>query len=268
MVRNYRFAVSNDDDIIDLSNKIITVKKQNLIHQLVKVLRLNQNSKEKIELIDGRSKNIYEVKIKSDIPTDTYVKQVDFSIESIIESSRELNQYIKFYIPIIKSENFELMLRKLCELGVQEFTPVFFNRSQKKYLRKMKTNSYIERLHKIIESATEQCEGAVFPKINPIVNFDELTLQIANEKKIGAFDGAKIFASEKLSGIEDSKYNIDCVSSTLGKDLSLLVGPEGGLTEAEVDTLKIYDFIDVSLGKRILKAETAAIVLFSRLFIN
>ena len=208
------------------------------------------------------------MKIKSEIPPDTYIKQVDFAIESVMESNRELNQYIKFYIPIIKSENFELMLRKLCELGVQEFTPVFFSRSQKKYLRKMKTNAYIERLHKIIESATEQCEGAVFPKLNPIISFDEFTLQIADEKKLAAFDGYKIFASEKLSGVDDSKYNLDCVSNTLGKDLCLLVGPEGGLTESEVDTLKIYEFIDVSLGKRILKAETAAIVLFSRLFVN
>ena len=169
MVRNYRFAVSNEDDTIDLSNKIITVRKQNLIHQLVKVLRLNQNSKEKIELIDGRSRNIYGVKIKSEIGSDLYLKQVDFAIETITESNRELNQHIKFYIPIIKSENFELMLRKLCELGVQEFTPVFFNHSQKKYLRKMKTNAYIERLYKIIESATEQCEGAVFPQLNQLL---------------------------------------------------------------------------------------------------
>lgn len=268
MVRNYRFAVSNEDDTIDLSNKIITVRKQNLIHQLIKVLRLNHNSKERIELIDGKSKNIYEVKIKSQISPDTYIKQVDFTIESVMESNRELNQYIKFYIPVIKSENFELMLRKLCELGVQEFTPVFFNRSQRKYLRKIKTNSYIERLHKIIESAIEQSEGTVFPKINPIINFDELILEIANEKRISAFDGMKIFASEKLSGLNHSKYNIECASNSLGKDLCLLVGPEGGLTESEINTLKIYNFIDLSLGKRILKSETAAIVLFSSLFIS
>ena len=66
---------------------------------------------------------------------------------------------------------------------------------------------------------------------------------------------------KRLSGVDDSKYNLDCVENTLGKDLCLLVGPEGGLTETELDTLKIYDFLDVSLGKRILKAETAAIVL-------
>ena len=268
MVRSYRFAVSNEEDTIDLSNKIITVRKQNLIHQFTKVLRLNHESKENIELIDGQSKNIYQVKMKSDIVPDTYVKQVDFFIEDIKESNRELQQYIKFYIPVIKNENFELMLRKLCELGVQEFTPVFFNRSQKKYLRKMKANSYQERLYKILESAIEQCEGAVFPKLNPTIDFDEFTLKIAEEKKSGSRPAFKIFASERLSGVDDVNYDIDCVKKTQGENLSLLVGPEGGLTEQEVDTLKIYDFIDVSLGKRILKAETAAIVLFSRLFIS
>ena len=72
MVRSYRFTINKEDDFIDLSSKIITTKKQNLIHQLIKVLRYPEHeARNNIELI-------------------------------------------------VKNENFELMLRKLCELGNYE----------------------------------------------------------------------------------------------------------------------------------------------------
>jgi 16S rRNA (uracil1498-N3)-methyltransferase len=261
MVRSYRFSINKDDDLIDLSNKIITTKKQNLIHQLIKVLRYPEGEDHNdIELIDGFSHNVYEVRLLTEIGSKI-LKKIDFEILNIKESPRELNTHVNFYVPIIKNENFELMLRKLCELGVQEFTPVFFKFSQKKYLRKLKEHSYQERIMKIIESATEQCGGAVFAKLNPVISFEDL---LRLNYKIDR-DAIKLFASERLS-----------LSEVLGEEMinrefrgvkkaSLLIGPEGGLSVEEVEALEDIAFKAVSLGKRILRAETAAVVLFTKL---
>jgi 16S rRNA (uracil1498-N3)-methyltransferase len=262
MVRSYRFAINKEDDLIDLSNKIITTKKQNLIHQLIKVLRYPEDEAHNdIELIDGFSRNIYQVRLLTEIGSKI-LKKLDFEIVSVKQSPRELDISVNFYVPIIKNENFELMLRKLCELGVQEFTPVFFKFSQKKYLRKLKEHSYQERILKIIESATEQCEGAVFAKLNPVISFEDL---IRLNQKIDK-DTLKLFASERLSLSEVGKEEAEVKEKSKNvKKLSLLIGPEGGLSTEEVEALEKLDFKGLSLGKRILRAETAAVVLFAKL---
>jgi 16S rRNA (uracil1498-N3)-methyltransferase len=262
MVRSYRFAINKEDDLIDVSNKIITTKKQNLIHQLIKVLRYPEDEAHNdIELIDGFSRNIYEVRLLTEIGSKI-LKKLDFEIVSVKQSPRELDTHVNFYVPIIKNENFELMLRKLCELGVQEFTPVFFKFSQKKYLRKLKEHSYQERILKIIESATEQCEGSVFAKLNPVIGFEDLMRLNQKTDK----DTIKLFASERLSLSEGlmEKSEIKRGSKDI-KKVSLLIGPEGGLSIEEVEALEKLDFKGLSLGKRILRAETAAVVLFSKL---
>ncbi|MEB3316040.1 MAG: RsmE family RNA methyltransferase [Candidatus Melainabacteria bacterium] len=263
MVRSYRFAINKEDDLIDVSNKIITTKKQNLIHQLIKVLRYPEDEgHNNIELIDGFSRNVYEVRLLTEIGSKI-LKKIDFEIVDLKQSPRELDTYVNFYVPIIKNENFELMLRKLCELGVQEFTPVFFKFSQKKYLRKLKEHSYQERILKIIESATEQCEGSVFAKLNPVIGFEDL---IRLNQKIDK-DTIKLFASERLSLSEGprEKAGIKQGGSKDMKKVSLLIGPEGGLSIEEVEALEKTDFKGISLGKRILRAETAAVVLFTKL---
>ena len=263
MVRSYRFAINKEDDLIDVSNKIITTKKQNLIHQLIKVLRYPEDEgHNNIELIDGFSRNVYEVRLLTEIGSKI-LKKIDFEIVDLKQSPRELDTYLNFYVPIIKNENFELMLRKLCELGVQEFTPVFFKFSQKKYLRKLKEHSYQERILKIIESATEQCEGSVFAKLNPVIGFEDL---IRLNQKIDK-DTIKLFASERLSLSEGQgeKAEIKQGGSKDMKKVSLLIGPEGGLSIEEVEALEKTDFKGISLGKRILRAETAAVVLFTKL---
>jgi 16S rRNA (uracil1498-N3)-methyltransferase len=258
MVRSYRFAINKEDDLIDLPNKIITTKKQNLIHQLIKVLRYPEDEAHNdIELIDGFSRNIYQVRLLTEIGSKI-LKKLDFEIVSVKQSPRELDTYVNFYVPIIKNENFELMLRKLCELGVQEFTPVFFKFSQKKYLRKLREHSYQERILKIIESATEQCEGAVFAKLNPVISFEDV---IRLNQPIDK-DTIKIFAAEKLS-LSEVPFNIAIPASM--KEVSLLIGPEGGLSIEEAEALEKLDFKGISLGKRILRAETAAVVLFTKL---
>lgn len=248
-MRNYRFTI-NSEDLCE-SGQII-VNNQDLQHQIKNVLRLNPDSKEEISFIDGSGKvwfvSVVEVKNKSTV----------FKILRIEDSKRELEKKICFLTPIIKADAFSLMIKKLTELGVQDMLPISFSRSQKQNLKSLEKDSQKQRLTKVIQEATEQCEGACFAKLSEIQSLEEAVNSIGN-------DTLKIFASERMAD-QDENQNYAVISEAVNaKSICLLVGPEGGLTEDEIELLLRSGFRQYSLGKRLLKAETAAITLFSNL---
>lgn len=241
-VRNYRFTIGPDDQI---DSKTIKVSGQDLLHQVTNVLRLEPGHKEELSFIDGSGK-VYYTKLEN-----IRKNLAEFAITDIQESQRELAQAVTFYIPIIKTENFNWMLRKLVELGVQKIIPVKFARSQKQYIEaitKQKT-----RQLKIIQEATEQCEGARFAKLSEPIDFSE----------IKAVAGKNYFANERLSLKEATGDKR--LAKAIGEPIALLVGPEGGLSDEEVQALEELGFEAQSLGTRLLKAETAAIALFCKM---
>ncbi len=248
-MRNYRFTISQQDKIL---NSQLEIYNPELIHQIKNVLRLKPGAIESISFIDG-SKLVRQVSLVS-LENDC----VKFHIEDSFESKKELKTDVCFYIPLIKNEAMAFMLRKLCELGVQQLQPVIFSRVQKQNL-----DSFLKqkkRYLKIIQEATEQCEGAVFTELFDPIKFSEL-----NQVK-----GLSIFASERMAHEEISfDHKLALMSELESKKIcSLLVGPEGGLTDEEVAVLQALKFQACSLGRRLLKAETAAITLFSSLNIN
>ncbi len=262
-MRNYRFSILvKEGDRINHEQGTVVVKNPELIHQIRNVLKLNAESPEEITMIDGVSPLVTVVKMES-----MDAKQIVFRITKEFESPRELAQNVRFFVPVIKSEAFEIMVRKLTEMGVQEFVPVVFERSQKNNVEKLKSPAFKERIEKIIREATEQCEGAVYSKITKPIKAEDIE---------DCFDvdvnELKVFASERLS-IAKGKRSSSMTVKRKFKKLSLnpehpprynlLVGPEGGLSDKEVRLLKKLNFDSVSLGSRLLKAETAALALFA-----
>lgn len=237
-MRNYRFFLSH------IQEPVFQITDKNILHKMNKVLRLNKDSQEELEFFDSSS-FVYKAKINELTSSKAVLTVIEKS-----KSKRELDFFVKFYIPIIKPENYFWMLRKLTELGVAEFQPVHFERSQKKYLETIQKQK--EKALITIQEAVEQCSGAVLPRYNEIKTFSELqfSTEIPN----------KYFAYEELS-LKKSSLDIPKMTDTL-----IMVGPEGGLTSKEVKDLGEMHFTAVGLGSRLLKAETAAIVLFSRIY--
>ncbi len=260
-MRNYRFSilVEAGDQI---ERGIVTVRNPELVHQIRNVLKLKPESPEEITLIDGSSPIVTAVKMLS-----LDAKQVVFKITDKFESARELAQNVRFFVPVIKAESFEIMLRKLTELGVQEFVPVVFERSQKNNVEKIKSPAFMERIDKIIREATEQCEGAVFSKIAKAIKVEDLEDcfdQDVNELKVYAYEGLSIAKGKRSSSmLVKRKFKKLSSNPEHPPRYNLLVGPEGGLSDKEVKVLKKLKFDSVSLGTRLLKAETAAIALFA-----
>jgi 16S rRNA (uracil1498-N3)-methyltransferase len=245
-MRNYRFTISSEDRILNNEN-LVEINNPKLIHQITNVLRLKAAAPEEISFIDGSG-----LVVLSQIQKIEKHKLI-FQILSISQSPRELDTKFKFLVPIIKPEAFYFMIQKLTELGVQEFQPIFYQHSQEPYLK-----SFLKQKNKIqtiITEATEQSQGAKFAQLHDVIKLNEL--------KDLSPSSIKVFAYEALAGTNNEK-NLGTLAEKCS-EIVLAVGPEGGLTSEEAEFLKAQGFLAYSLGKRLLKAETAAISLFSKI---
>ncbi len=259
MSRNYRFTTSVADTI-DRAKQTIGIESKELLHQINNVLRLKPGHAEEVTFIDGSG-----AVFSAELITISKSK-ASFKILKTQKSQRELNTEISFFVPVIKADAFSWMIRKLTELGVQNFIPVVFERSQKQNFKALDSDKAYERLNKIIQEATEQCEGAVFAKLHKAIEFQDISKHLLE-------GSLRIFANERLADqAQGSTLKAQCPlefdvqhSALSIQHLCLLVGPEGGLTDEEVKLLESLNFTPLGLGRRLLKAETAAISLVSKL---
>lgn len=141
---------------------------------------------------------------------------------------------------VIKPEKFEIGIQKAVELGVNKIIPFFSENTDSRNVR-------LDRLNRIALEASKQCGRAKIPTITEPMDFVE-ALNEAKGKKIIAYEKEnQNTLREVLSDLDEA----NCVS--------LVVGSEGGFTPNEVELAKEKGFVSVTLGKRILRAETAVI---------
>jgi 16S rRNA (uracil1498-N3)-methyltransferase len=163
---------------------------------------------------------------------------------------------------LLKGQKMDMVIQKATELGVKEIIPVITERSQPKKTRK------VERWRKIAEEASRQSGRTFIPSIHETVEFNQFfgkegklkvsreTVKQGHEEKIGL-----ICWEEGGLSLKDAVHKISSSPILLVSDspIHLLIGPEGGFTKEEVDIAEGKGLIVTSLGKRILRAETAAI---------
>lgn len=154
-------------------------------------------------------------------------------------TSSESDLNLNLAVALLKSDKFDLVLQKAVELGVSTFTPIITRRCDvkpKNFERK------VGRFEKIIIESSKQCGRAKLMKISELLDFEEL---------IETGKGTKILFSER-SGTKFSEVKAD-------KKITAVIGPEGGWEDSEIDLARQNDFQIITLGGRILRAETAAI---------
>lgn len=242
-MQDHRLSLESEDSV--LKNSII-IRNKFSIHKLITVLRLDLSQKFKLSFIDGKGLT-YETKVSKIAP-----QEIIFEITNSKNSTQETLAEINFGVPIIKVQAFEWMIQKLSELGVKSITGIAFERSQSDFHKAL--NSKIKRLQTISSEATKQSQGALFTTISIKPKLEDFFFDINPQS-------TKIFANERLAG----KTNQNLAQNLQkNKKFSLIVGPEGGLTDREVCLLEKEGFLALGLGPRLLKAETAAIVLASK----
>ncbi|CAI2768922.1 16S rRNA (uracil(1498)-N(3))-methyltransferase [Flavobacterium collinsii] len=142
--------------------------------------------------------------------------------------------------PTKMNDRFEWFLEKATEIGIQEITPVFCDRSERKVINP-------ERFEKIILSAMKQSNETFLPKLNDAISFKEFIKQ----KNEGLQLIAHCEETDKKSLKEVLKPN---------ENVTLLIGPEGDFSEKEIALALEHNFQPVTLGNTRLRTETAAIV--------
>lgn len=168
---------------------------------------------------------------------------------------------------LAKGEKMELVLQKSTELGVSSITPLATERSVM-HLKKEQTEKRLERWNNIITSACEQCELNIPPTLHepisveawinvvlPTLNTTVITLAPTAKHSLGSF--LKSFEQPTIDTAQDPQNDGQTHSFTV------VIGPEGGLTETEIQMLQDAGAKSVSLGSRILRTETAALSVIS-----
>ena len=171
-------------------------------------------------------------------------KKVEIEISKTWKHVQNRNFYIHIAIAPTKNINrLEWFLEKATEIGIDEITPLLCHRSERKKIRN-------DRLEKIILSATKQSLKANLPILNPLTKFNKF---IAQQDSFENFQ--KFIAYCEYETNPQLKDNYE-----KGKNVIILIGPEGDFHPDEVNLARQHGFQSIGLGKERLRTETAGIV--------
>lgn len=160
--------------------------------------------------------------------------------------------YIKVYPKLIK---WNLLFKNVQNFGANEFVPVEFSRSIVKLSGK-DADKKIDRWQKIAEMAAKQSKRDLIPKVQSLINIKMLST------KIDEYDLVLLaFENEDKNSLKNELLKIKDLRKNL--KIAIIIGPEGGFEDSEVEILKEAGAKVVTLGKRILRTETAALSMAS-----
>lgn len=238
----YKFFVTEEQ----IKDKKINIIDDDVNH-IKNVLRLERN--EEIEICNISSSTNYLCKI-----IELTNKNVECEIIKNIESNKESSVYLHIFQGIPKAEKLEMIIQKTTEIGVSEITPVEMSRCVVKLDDKSKAKKLL-RWRKIAEVAAKQSKRDKIPIINMPINIKNIY------EKISDYDIVLVaYENEQTNIIKDILKSIPKAETI---KIAVIVGPEGGIDEKEIELLTQQGIQSVSLGKRILRTETAPIVLSS-----
>ncbi len=235
-----KFFVKNNQ----INNNSINIIGEDVNH-IVNVLRMKKE--DELQVCNQETGENYITKIKS-----FSKEKIECKIVKKINKTVESNANIVLFQGIPKFDKMELIIQKNIEVGVKKIVPVLMERTVVK-LDERTINKKIERWQKISEVAAKQSMRDIIPEIENVIklkdvekqHYDIILVAYENEDK-------NMLKNEliKLKNKKMDKYNI-----------AIVIGPEGGISSKELEILKNMGAVFVSLGKRILRTETAGIVM-------
>lgn len=166
-------------------------------------------------------------------------------LEKINPPSPESNLNLTLAVALLKGEKFDLVVQKATELGVKGILPLETTRADVKIKDEKDVAKKLERWRRIALEAAKQSGRAVVPLIEKPIDFEDFVKTTSGERIFFAERGG-----EELNQMSNRNFG----------ELTIAVGAEGGWDEREIELARAEDFKIVTLGGRILRAETAAIV--------
>ena len=161
----------------------------------------------------------------------------------------EAETEITLFQGLPNSDKMEFIIQKCVEIGVKRIVPVSTERAVVKIEKGGKEGKKLERWRKIAEAAAKQSGRGIIPDISGVISFSEAV------KEASFLENAIIpYENEKETGIKDF------IKKAKKGSVGIFIGPEGGLSENEIKTAVENGIVPVTLGKRILRTETAGMV--------
>ena len=221
--------------LTQLNNDTASVTGAEAAH-LIKVMRIKEG--DKLILTD---KSGYDY---NSVVTNVEKEEIQFQILSKEKNPAEPTKNLTVFMALPKSDKLEFITQKMCELGAVKMVPFVseFCVAQKS----KKDDSKIERLQKISDEACKQSGRSVPMTVEKTATFKEILSRLSD------FDKVLLFyehGSQKLSDIDFS----DC------ENVAIIIGSEGGFSEKEANLMVENSAINIVLGSRILRCETAAV---------
>lgn len=220
------------------------------VNHIRNVLRMKLG--EQVEIRDGISKN-YICELE-----EISAGQVRARILSVNKDNMELPAQLYLFQGLPKSDKMELIIQKAVELGVYQVIPVATSRAVVK-LDKKKEESKGKRWKAIAESAAKQSGRMMIPQVTSVMSFKEAIAYAA------AFD-MNLIPYELAKGMAETKRILAKVKS--GMKVGIFIGPEGGFDTREVEQAMAADVHPITLGRRILRTETAGMAALSILMFH
>ena len=210
------------------------------VHHLLHVMRARAN--DEIEVVaDGK---LYSAIIKE-------INPLKIVVNYEIPSDSEIGKEVTLFFALAKGDKIDFVIQKATELGASKIVLIKTERCVVKIDEKDFAKKLV-RYEKIAKEASEQCHRLVIPKIIGIVDIKNIPSDLLSNINLLAYE--KEVGKTSLFLKDYNNYN----------SVSIMIGPEGGFSEKEVDTfINKYQFKTISLGKRILRTETAAVYALS-----
>ncbi len=216
------------------------------VNHIKNVLRMKQG--EEIVICNGQGKDCYCI-------IDRVSEgEITASVQSEQDTGTELKAKITLFQGLPKSDKMELIVQKAVELGVHEIIPVMTKRTVVKLEDKKKETKKLERWQAIAEGAAKQSCRGIIPLIKPVQSYKEA---ISNAKSMGL----GLIPYENALGMKYTKEIMNGLEQYTS--IAVFIGPEGGFEETEIEFAKENGIHPITLGRRILRTETAGLAILS-----
>ncbi len=233
-MRLHRFYISTP-----IQSKTFDITNQDLVHQWKSVFRYNVGSQ--VVLFDGLGTDYFCL--------ITSLRNVGATVSVVKKNVTTFSplRNLTLCVSLIKKDNFEFVVEKATELGVSTIIPILSDRSEKKKI-------HYERLVKISIEASEQSGRGTVPVIHPLASMNTL------------FE-SKMLPKNKIAMHPEGNSLQSYIQTAIPSSLAVLIGPEGGWAEKEIELFALYNIEIISLGSQILRTETAVISTLSLLLL-
>lgn len=236
----FRFFIDSDQ----IADGVLTVTGSDVNH-IRNVLRMKAG--EDIEAVDENG-NVATCRIREISPDE-----INADVLFTEENGAELPNRITLYMGLPKHDKMELVIQKAVELGAYRIVPVVMKRCVVK-LDPKKADAKVKRWQSIAEAAAKQSKRGLIPEVASVMKFRDAMCEAGSCTHI-------LFPYECAEDIEKTRNFISRVEP--GDSVAVFIGPEGGFDPSEVEAAREAGARIITLGRRILRTETAAVSVMS-----